>query len=75
MNRIRNLLNKLFPSFRDDRGLSTVEYTIILVLIAAAGIALWQAFGDELAGRISGATKQLEDMEQPTGENGDSRGQ
>lgn len=30
---------------RDRRGLSTVEYVIILVLVAAVCIATWTAFG------------------------------
>ena len=47
---------------RDERGLSTVEYIIILVLIAVAGISLWQAFGDVLGEKISGATSEVQGM-------------
>jgi Flp pilus assembly pilin Flp len=56
----------LSPSFlNDDRGLSTVEYTIILVLIAVAGIGLWSTFGDTLAEKITDSNTQLDSMEVP----------
>ena len=41
---------------KDKRGLSTVEYIIILVLIAASGISLWSKFGDTLKTNIESAT-------------------
>jgi len=44
---------------RDERGLSTVEYIIILMLIAVAGIALWSAFGETVSGKISEATGEV----------------
>ena len=51
----------------DVRGLSTVEYVIILVLVVAVGIGGWQLFGqqvkcalglatDEIGGAIGGGT-------------------
>ena len=30
---------------RDERGLTTVEYALVLALIAVAGILVWQTFG------------------------------
>lgn len=44
---------------RDERGLSTVEYIIILVLIAVAGIGLWRAFGDTVSEKIGDATGEV----------------
>jgi Flp pilus assembly pilin Flp len=38
---------------KDDRGLSTVEYVIILVLIAAAAVGTWTTFGKTITGKIS----------------------
>ena len=70
---VRFLRRAFVPSFlRDQRGLSTVEYTIILVLIAVAGIGLWSSFGDKLSDKIEGATDSLEGMEVPAA---DGRGQ
>ena len=58
----------LAPSlFRDDCGLSTVEYTIILVLIAVAGIGLWSNFGDVLTDKIGVATDRLDGMDAEEG--------
>jgi Flp pilus assembly pilin Flp len=68
MTRFKNRLERwLSPSFlNDDRGLSTVEYTIILVLIAVAGIGLWSTFGDTLAGKITDSNDQLNTMQPGT---------
>ncbi len=43
----------------DERGLSTVEYTIILLLIAVFAIAAWSTFGSRLNEKISDATEGL----------------
>ncbi|MEM7604662.1 MAG: Flp family type IVb pilin [Myxococcota bacterium] len=32
----------------DEQGLTTVEYIIILFLIAVSSIAAWQEFGEEI---------------------------
>ena len=48
---------------RCRRGLSTVEYIIILTLIAVGGIALWSAFGDAVEEKIGSATSQVSGME------------
>lgn len=47
---------------RDERGLSTVEYTILLVLIAVVGIKLWSDFGETLKSKITGADTVLQGM-------------
>jgi len=46
--RIRSLL-------ADTRGLSTVEYIIILCLIAVVGFAIWQKFGTTVKTKATGA--------------------
>lgn len=38
---------------RDERGLSTVEYVILLVLMAVAGIGVWNTLGTTIRGKIS----------------------
>jgi Flp pilus assembly pilin Flp len=52
-------LQRARAAARDDRGLSTVEYIIILVLIAVAGIGLWRTFGDTVAEKIGNATSEV----------------
>lgn len=47
---------------RDRRGVSTVEYVIILVLIAVVSITAWQAFGATIMGKIKAADGQITDQ-------------
>jgi Flp pilus assembly pilin Flp len=46
----------------DDRGLSTVEYVIILVLIAVACIGVWQKFGATIQTKIQDSNDRLNDL-------------
>ena len=48
-NKLRNLVNKLS---RDQRGLSTVEYVVLLVLIVVMAVALWNVFGNTLSDKL-----------------------
>ena len=43
----------------DERGLSTVEYIIILVLIAIIGIAAWKNFGEAVEYQARDATTDI----------------
>ena len=45
---------------RDTRGLSTVEYIILLVLVAIVGIGAWSAFGTKIKDKIMGSTNRVE---------------
>lgn len=47
---------------RDARGLSTVEYVILLALIAVAGIGLWGEFGSALGDKIGAGTDAVREM-------------
>lgn len=63
-------MNKLRKSFvrsrtihqlhLDDRGLSTVEYVIILVLIAAGAIGTWQTFGGKVKQKITDSNTEMD---------------
>lgn len=44
----------------DNRGMSTVEYVIILVLIAAAAIGAWSVFGQSVRGKLKVAVGQMQ---------------
>jgi Flp pilus assembly pilin Flp len=48
----------------DKRGLTTVEYIIVLGLIAVVGIAAWQQFGETLTGEIQAAEGYISDVVQ-----------
>ena len=48
---------------RDQRGLTTVEYIIVLGLIAVFGIAMWRTFGQTLTREVGEADKQMDVVE------------
>ena len=48
----------------DKRGLTTVEYNIVLGLIAVVGIAAWQQFGETLIGEVEAADGYIADVVQ-----------
>ena len=43
----------------DTRGLSTVEYIIILVLIAVIAIVAWKQFGESVEYHVRDSTTQI----------------
>ena len=45
---------------RNEAGLSTVEYVIILVLIAAIAIGTWQTFGNKVKTGLEKATSNFD---------------
>jgi Flp pilus assembly pilin Flp len=51
----------------DTRGLTTVEYTIVLCLIAALCVGVWAEFGTDLEGYLTGARVSLRDHLTTTG--------
>jgi Flp pilus assembly pilin Flp len=44
---------------KDTRGLSTVEYVILLILIAVVGIAAWRTFGNTVVSKINQGNSQV----------------
>jgi Flp pilus assembly pilin Flp len=46
---------------RDTAGLSTVEYIIILVLIAIVGMAAWSKFGTTVKQKVDGSTDRVDE--------------
>ena len=48
---------------RDERGLTTVEYVIILVLIATLAIFAWGKFGKAVTAKVDSSTTQIEDLD------------
>ncbi len=47
---------------RDQRGLTTVEYVIVLVLIAVVGIGVWRTFGQNLSAKINEAASSVQGL-------------
>jgi Flp pilus assembly pilin Flp len=57
MTKLSHFLSKLR---RDERGLTTVEYAIVLVLIAAAGVAVWNEFGTTVKDKLQDSNDHIE---------------
>ena len=53
--------SKIIALQTDERGLSTVEYVIILVLIAVTGITIWSKFGKTIVDKITDSESQVKD--------------
>jgi Flp pilus assembly pilin Flp len=47
---------------RDVRGLTTVEYIIILCLIAVVGFGVWQKFGTKVKGKVNDSTNEMDEI-------------
>ena len=47
---------------RDTHGLSSVEYLILLVVIAVAGIAVWQKVGKSISDKAAESSEALDGL-------------
>lgn len=46
----------------DERGLTTVEYVIILVLIAVLAIGVWRTFGGSVKAQVTNSTTEINSL-------------
>ena len=44
----------------DTRGLTTVEYVIVLAMIAVMSVGLWKSFGNNIKGYLTGSTSAID---------------
>lgn len=59
---------KQLSLIQDKRGLTTVEYIIILCLIAVVGFGVWKKFGEKVKEKVGGSTDQVEELPTTTEE-------
>lgn len=59
--KLNNALRK-HSLLADQRGLSTVEYVIILVVVAVAAVGVWTTFGKTIQQKITGSTDTIEHL-------------
>lgn len=59
INEITVQKNNAKSLVRDEEGLSTVEYVIILFLIAIIGIAAWKKFGSSVSSKVDGGASSI----------------
>lgn len=53
---------RLVSFARDSRGLSTVEYVIILCLIAVVCVGVWKTFGETVRAKIDRSTEVMDKL-------------
>jgi len=54
------MVRSLVKRSRKDRGISSVEYIIILVLVALTGIAVFKLFGGTIKTKMTDANTQMQ---------------
>jgi Flp pilus assembly pilin Flp len=52
-------LKKLQHRLADQRGASTVEYAIVVCLVAAVGVGVWQQFGSNIKDYTTDADEKI----------------
>lgn len=50
----------------DERGLTTVEYVIILVLLAVMAITVWRNFGSSIQAQVGNSQTAIDDLNKPS---------
>ncbi len=45
--------------WRDEEGLTTVEYALLLALVVVAGLAAWQGLGRTVQGQVGSAESSI----------------
>jgi Flp pilus assembly pilin Flp len=53
---------------QDQRGLTTVEYIIILCLIAVVGFAIWKKFGETVKTKVGAANTVVDGLPESSSE-------
>ncbi len=46
--------------YRDEEGLTTVEYALLLALLVVAAIGVWTAFGSKVQSAVSSSTNAFD---------------
>ena len=47
---------------RDVGGLSTVEYVILLILVAVISISAWRTFGNNVVTKVTSGSNQIQGL-------------
>lgn len=65
-NKINKAPSSLRALLRDDRGMSTVEYVILLAVIVMGSVTLWTQIGDHVVAALTGSRTEI--LKIPTGQ-------
>lgn len=64
---IMNLRSRLSGLHKDERGITTVEYIIVLVLIAITAYAVWDKFGTKVRAVVNTSSGQVDKLNTAAG--------
>ena len=56
------LSEKMRSLGQDEQGLSTVEYVVLLVLMVAVAVSLWNTFSEKLTRSITGSSTKFDQV-------------
>lgn len=58
-NQINKSSSSLRVLMRDERGMSTVEYVILLAVIVMSAVAVWTEIGDHVLAALEGSRNEI----------------
>jgi|LSQX01.1.fsa_nt_gb Flp pilus assembly pilin Flp len=53
------MIHRMLKNWRDEEGLATVEYALLLALIVALAVAAWSTFGSILRNKVAASSNSL----------------
>jgi Flp pilus assembly pilin Flp len=56
----------MFKLWKDEEGLTTVEYALLLALVVVAGIAAWSQLGGTVRGAVTASNGAISDAQSGT---------
>lgn len=51
----------MFELWKDEEGLTTVEYALLLALVVVAGILAWQGLGNTVQNTVNESASKISD--------------
>lgn len=67
-NRINKASSSLRALVRDERGMSTVEYVILLAVIVMGAVSIWTEIGGKVVTALGGANTEIQTLPETRGE-------
>ena len=59
------MLEMVRSLWKDEDGLTTVEYALLLALLVVAAIGVWTAFGAKIRTTVTNSTNTFDDAANP----------
>ena len=57
--------DKMRDLWKDEEGLTTVEYALLLALVVVAGISAWQGLGGTVRGAVADSSTTISNAATP----------